>query len=58
MRDRWKRGALTAVVVGIVTALLVAAHQAGAEWAVTLRLAPPGLEVSASTEAVRFELRV
>jgi hypothetical protein len=51
---RWSRGALTAVIVAIVTATTVAS--APSRWEFGLRLSADSIEFSAATQGARIAL--
>ena len=56
MRGRWSLGAATAIVIGVVTALTVAAGAADGRWLLALHVSADGVEVSAARENVRLAL--
>jgi hypothetical protein len=55
---RWSFGALTAVVLGICTALTVASIPSRSRWEVALHLSPSGIELSATSEHARLAVRL
>lgn len=56
MRRRWKLGAATAIIIGVMTALTVAMGAADGHWRLGLHLSADGIEVSAVRENVRLAL--
>lgn len=56
MRRRWKLGAATAIIIGVLTALTVAMGAAEGRWRLALHLSADGVEVSAASENVRVVL--
>ena len=56
MGRRWRLGAATAIVIGVLTALTVAAGASDGRWRLALHVSPDGIEVSAARENVRLAL--
>jgi len=57
MMRRWSMGAVTAVVLAIVSALTVAGVSVSpARWEFALRLSPSGVELSATSQQISIAL--
>ena len=56
MRRRWKQGAATAIIIGVLTALTVAMGAAEERWRLGLHVSAEGVEISAARENVRIAL--